>query len=176
LRCAPQPTEVQVEQVASVLLPALIAAPLREIAEQTALETEDPARVDRYQRILGALAGRQLSPGGWSAGARRADGEPLWTGRTRAYEESTVRKAAREMTRHGAVAHAETQLQRQVHDAVGDSQVITFTDMFDQVYWTKKPSWAGPIGSLGNRVLACTYFGLTFVQKPQGPTLAYHLS
>jgi hypothetical protein len=32
------------------------------------------------------------------------------------------------------------------------------------------------VGSLGNRVLACTYFGLTFVQTTGGPVLAYHLS
>jgi hypothetical protein len=53
---------------------------------------------------------------------------------------------------------------------------IAYTDIFDQVYWTKKPAHAGPIGNRGNRLLAATYFGLTFVRPKDGPALGYHLS
>lgn len=143
---------------------------------QTAKQTDKPERADRFERNLGALAGRLLAPGGWAAGARRANAEPLWTGRERPYEESTLRQAAREMSALGAVTHAEQQLEQQVRRAVGASNVTAFSDLYDQVYWTKKSAWAGPVGSLGNRKLACTYFGLTFVRTHQGPLLAYHLS
>lgn len=159
-----------------MLLPALIATPLRKIAEKTATDTGTRAGADRFERLLGALAGRQLSPGGWAAGARHADAEPLCTLRDRSYDESTVRKAARELSANGAVTHAARQLEAQVQRAVGGEQVTAFTDLYDQVYWTKKPAWAGPVGSLGNRVLACTYFGLTFVKVHDGPTLAYAMS
>jgi hypothetical protein len=53
---------------------------------------------------------------------------------------------------------------------------VAYTDIYDQVYWTKKPSHAGPIGNRGNRLLAATYFGLTFVRPDHGPALAYSLS
>lgn len=149
---------------------------MRQIAEQTAKHRGKPERADRFERNLGALAGRLLAPGGWTAGARRADAEVLWTGRERPYEESTLRQAAREMSALGAVTHAEQQLEQQVRRAVGASDVTAFSDLYDQVNWTKKPAWAGPVGSLGNRKLACTYFGLTFVRTHQGPLLAYHLS
>ncbi len=33
-----------------------------------------------------------------------------------------------------------------------------------------------PIGNRGNRLLAATYFGLTFVRPKNGPVLAYHIS
>jgi hypothetical protein len=51
---------------------------------------------------LEALAGRLLAPGGWVAGARRADAETLWTGRSRPYDESTLRKEARALAQQGA--------------------------------------------------------------------------
>lgn len=159
-----------------MLLPALIVAPLRQIAQRTAACAGTPTRAERFERNLGALAGRLLAPGGWAVGARHADAEPLWTGRERPYDESTLRHAAREMSALDAVAQAEQQLEQQVHRAVGTSDVHAFTDLYDQVYWTKKSAWAGPVGSLGNRKLACTYFGLTFVRTHQGPLLAYHLS
>ncbi|MEZ4408265.1 MAG: hypothetical protein R3A52_17565 [Polyangiales bacterium] len=54
--------------------------------------------------------------------------------------------------------------------------MIAYTDMFDQPYYTKKYAHAAPIGRLGNRLLAGTYFGLTTVALPGGPTLVAHLS
>lgn len=80
------------------------------------------------------------------------------------------------MVAAGAVAVAERVLLAQVRRAVGDASVMAYTDVFDQVYWTKKLAWAGPVGGLGNRVLACTYFGMTFVRVEGGPALAVHLS
>lgn len=122
------------------------------------------------------MSGRLLRVGGWVAGARHASAEPLCTGRSRPYDESTLRKAARALSRRGAVPVAERLLQKHCHDAIGARQVTAFTDMYDQVYWTKKPAYAAPIGALGNRRLACTYFGMTFVRPEDGPCLAYHLS
>jgi hypothetical protein len=63
-----------------------------------------------------------------------------------------------------------------VQRAVGSADVEAFTDVHDQVYWTKKLAWAAPVGNLGNRLLGCTYFGLTFVRAEAGPCLAYHVS
>jgi hypothetical protein len=83
------------------------------------------------------------------------------------------------MSDNGAVAAAERALLAQVTRHVregGGEDVIAYTDMFDQVYWSKKPTWAGPIGARGNRLLACTYFGMTFVRQPRGPLLALHVS
>jgi hypothetical protein len=129
-------TQVSVEQVASVLLPALIATPLRQIAQRMAVCAGTPSRAERFERNLGALAGRLLAPGGWAAGARHADAEPLWTSRDRPYDESTLRHAAREMSTLGAVTQAEQQLEQQVHRTVGTSDVHAFTDLYDQVYWS----------------------------------------
>ena len=61
------------------------------------------------------------------------------------------------------------------HDA-RNAQAVAYTDIFDQVYWTKKPAHAGPVANRGNRLLAATYFGLSFVRPHQGPVLAYHVS
>jgi hypothetical protein len=56
------------------------------------------------------------------------------------------------------------------------AKAVAYTDMFDQVYWTKEPSHAAPIASRGNRLLAATYFGMSFVRPENGPALAYHVS
>jgi hypothetical protein len=119
-----------------------------------------------------------MFPGSLEAAARRAGAEPLWTGRTRAYAESTLRQAADRLDAEGAsslVAHA---VWKQVTGAVAaaDDEVIAYTDMFDQPYYTKKFAHAAPIGRLGNRLLACAYFGLTTIKIPAGPTLYAHLS
>jgi hypothetical protein len=139
-------------------------APLREAA---VIETH-----------LGALVGRLMSPGGWVAGERRAGAEPIWTGRARPYDESTLRKQARQLARRGGTDLVAGAVEAQVHKAVAASgaKAIAYTDMFDQVYWTKKPAYAAPIGNRGNRLLGATYFGLTFVRPKNGPALAYHVS
>lgn len=154
-----------------MLLPALVAPVLDKLAAHT-----DPEHTDTAHRHLVALAGRMLCDGGWTEQQRHAGAEALATGRTRPYDESTVRKAARALSAQGAVAHAEALLLRQVQCAVGKASVEAFTDIFDQVYWTKKPAWAAPVGNLGNRLLACTYFGLTFVRAEHTPCFALHVS
>ena len=84
------------------------------------------------------------------------------------------------MARVGAVPIAERALERQVEQAVQasppDASTFLYTDMFDQVFWSKKPSHAGPIGNRGNRILGATYFGMTFARVASGPLLAYHVS
>ncbi len=58
--------------------------------------------------------------------------------------------------------------------------VTAFADMFDQVWWTKLPAHAGPIGRLANRCLGAVYFGVTTVHialdTAPGLTLGLHLS
>lgn len=119
-----------------------------------------------------------MAPGGWVAGALRAGAEPLWTGRSRPYDESTLRKEARALARQGGAELIARAVEATVTRAVSDSgtKADAYTDMYDQVLWTKQPAHAGPIGHLGNRVLAATYFGMTFVRPKDGPALAYHLS
>ena len=127
---------------------------------------------------LGALVGRVMSPGGWVAGERRAGAEPIWTGRARPYEESTLRKHARQLARRGGTDVIARAVEAQVHGAVAatGSRAMAYTDIYDQVYWTKKLAYAAPIGNRGNRLLAATYFGMTFVRPHNGPALAYHVS
>jgi hypothetical protein len=157
------------------------------MAAAMAAQPAAPGDARAIETHLGALLGRlMLPPGGWVAGARQAGIEPLWTGRARPYDESTLRTYAHALAQHGGtdiVAHAvEASVQQAVADAsdkaVADAgdKAVAYTDIFDQVYWTKKPSHAGPIGNRGNRLLAATYFGLTFVQPTHGPALAYALS
>ena len=127
---------------------------------------------------LGALLPRVMFPGSLAAAARYASAEPLWTGRRRAYAESTLRQAADRLDAEGASTHVAHAVWKQVEGAVAkvDAAVIAHTDMFDQAYYTKKLAHAAPIGRLGNRLLACAYFGLTTVALPEGPTLFAHLS
>jgi hypothetical protein len=119
-----------------------------------------------------------MSPGGWVAGARHAGAETLWTGRSRPYDESTLRKKARNLAQHGGTDRLARAVEATVEQAVAESgtKAVAYTDMFDQVYWTKKPAHAAPIGNRGNRLLAATYFGMTFVRPKNGPALAYHVS
>ena len=146
-------------------------------APRTSTSRDEPEAV-RIERHLGALVGRLMNPGGWTAGARRASAEPIGTGRRRPYDESTLRKQARVLARRGATELAARAVEDTVEQAVAASRAKAdaYTDMFDQVYWTKKPAYAAPIGSRGNRLLAATYFGTTFVRPKHGPVLAYHLS
>lgn len=48
---------------------------------------------------MGALIPRVMFPGSLAAAAREAGAEPLWTGRPRAYAESTLRLAATRLDR-----------------------------------------------------------------------------
>jgi hypothetical protein len=84
------------------------------------------------------------------------------------------------MARGGAVEVVEHVLEEQVERVVAtsapDDRTLVYTDMFDQVFWSKRPTHAGPIGNRGNRILGATYFGLTFVRTGEGPLLAYHAS
>jgi hypothetical protein len=127
---------------------------------------------------LEALVGRVMQPRGWVGGARRAGAEPLLTGRSSPYDESTLRKEVRELAQHGGTEIVARAVEGSVEKAVAESgaKAVAYTDMFDQVYWTKKPAYAAPIGNRGNRLLAATYFGMTFVQPKDGPPLAYHVS
>jgi hypothetical protein len=149
---------------------------VRSLARKLAAHEGDPDRAARHRTHLRAIVGRQLAPGGWTSGIRRAGAEPWVTGRARAYHESTLRKAARAKVAAGVVPLAEGVLLDQVRGCVGANKVVAFTDLYDQVYWTKQTAWAGPVGGLGNRVLACTYFGLTFVRVGEGAVLALHVS
>jgi len=119
-----------------------------------------------------------MHPGSLAAAARHAAAEPLWTGRPRPYAESTVRQAALRLDAEGAWALVADAVWKQVTvaTAMADEEVIAYTDMFDQPYYTKKFAHAAPIGRLGNRLLACAYFGLTTIKIPSGPTLIAHLS
>jgi hypothetical protein len=176
-----------------VLWPALLAEPLALIAAQMAAALEPATEVNGAESIvpmessahaariatqMGALVGRLMPRGGWVGGERHAGAEPLWTGRARPYDESTLRKQARRLAQRGGSEIVARAVEAQVHKAVGDGDAKTFayTDMFDQVYWTKKPAYAAPIGNRGNRLLAATYFGLTFIRANSGPALAYHVS
>ena len=127
---------------------------------------------------LGALIPRVMYPGSRASAARAAGAEPLWTGRPRVYAASTLRQAADQLDAEGAWSHVAHAVWKQVQGAVTkvDQEVIAYTDMFDQPYYTKKLAHAAPIGRLGNRLLACAYFGLTTIALPEGPTLFAHLS
>jgi hypothetical protein len=171
-----------------LLWPALLAQPLAQIATDIAAAPAPPSpaessppsapKADLIEMQLGALAGRLMSSGGWVGGERRAGAEPLVTGRTRPYDESTLRKYARQWARRGGSDVIARVVEAQVHQAVAATghKALAYTDMFDQVYWTKKLAYAAPVGNLGNRLLAATYFGLTFVRPHNGPALGYHVS
>lgn len=151
---------------------------MREVAAAHHRARLDGASVDRIVGWLGALIPRVMSPSSLTAAARHAGAEPLWTGRPRAYAESTLRQAADRLDAEGAWARVAHAVRAQVEGAVAkvDGEVIAHTDMLDQPYFTKKLAHAAPIGRLGNRLLGCAYFGLTTVALPGGPTLFAHLS
>ena len=177
----PSETPSRESALPSETLPRESTAPIVASGETTpserALPTETPGKA-LIERHLGALVGRLMHPGGWVAGERDSGAEPLWTGRHRPYAESTLRKRARELARRGATDLAARAVEVSVEQAVAASgaKAVAYTDMFDQVYWTKKPAHAGPIGNRGNRLLAATYFGVTCVRPKNGRTLAYSVS
>jgi hypothetical protein len=148
------------------------------MAVQMAEKVEVPSDAARIEKHLGALVGRLMHPGGWVASERQAGAEPIGTRRARPYDESTLRKHARKLARSGGTDVVARAVEAQVEQAVAASgdKAVAYTDIFDQVYWTKKPAHAGPIANRGNRLLAATYFGLTFARPIRGPVLAYHVS
>jgi hypothetical protein len=158
--------------------PALLAEPLAQIAVQMAEQVELPSDAARIEMHLGALVGRLMPTGGWMAGERHSGAEPIGTGRARPYDESTLRKHVRELAQSGGTDIVARVVEAQVERAVAASEekAVAYTDIFDQVYWTKKPAHAGPVANRGNRLLAATYFGLSFVRPALGRVLAYHVS
>lgn len=127
---------------------------------------------------LAATCGRLLFPGGLTAATRQAGAEPLVTGRAQPYASSTLRRDLKAMAAAGAAAVVERAVERQVERAVGSAahSALAHTDMFDQPYFTKAWTHAGPIGALNNKMLAAVYFGVTTVRPDGGPVLVYHLS
>jgi len=165
--------------VGTLLWPALLAEPLARIAAEMAEQPGAPGDARSIETHLGAVVGRLMRPsGGWVAGARQAGAEPLWTGRGRPYDESTLRKHVHTLVQAGGTDIVARAVEAHVERAVAASgqKGVAYTDVFDQVYWTKKPSHAGPIANRGNRLLAATYFGLTFVRPEGGPALGYSVS
>src|SRR5271154_6215678 len=124
---------------------------------------------------VAVLVSRLMPSVGWAAAERHADGEPIWTGRSHPYGGSTVRKRARDFAARGGADLVPRALDASVEQAVAASgeKASAYTDMFDQVYWTKKPAYAAPIGGRGNRLLGATYFGMTFVGLGDTGALAY---
>lgn len=159
-------------------MPALVNDELESIAQAHRRDNPKGADADKIVGWLGAFLSRVMFPGSLAAAARRASAEPLWTGRARVYAESTIREAAHRLDAEGAWIRVADAVWSQVTRAAAkvDEQVLAYTDMFDQPYYTKKRAHAAPIGRLGNRILACAYFGLTTIQVPGGPTLFAHLS
>ena len=143
-----------------------------------------PPREQHWTEIrLGALMGRLMYPGGLTAASRHAGAEPIWTGRTAPYDESSLRRFARRLEQTGAVPVLSRAVQRQVERAVEASGTVAVghTDMYDQVHWSKKSAHAAPIGGRANQLLGAVYIGLTTVRlggegDRTGPVLAYHAS
>lgn len=165
-------------EVGTLLLPALMQPELAGLATEISQNAGAPQSAPMLGMQLGVLASRLLFKGGWAAAGRHAGAEPLWTGRSHPYDESTVRRLVRTLSNQGATALVADRLRAQVEHVVGASgqPAIAFSDVFDQEFYTKKPAHAGPIGRLGKRILGASYWGLTFVQPVDGPSLAYHVS
>ncbi len=128
-----------------------MAEQLHQIAREHHEANPEGPPAERIAMQLGAIIPRVMFPGSWSAAERHAGAEPLWTGRCRVYDESTLRRIADRLDREGASARVQRAMWRGVAKAVArcDDEVIGYTDMFDQALHTKKPAHAGPIGRLG---------------------------
>jgi len=104
----------------------------------------------------------------------------LFTGRSRPYSEAWLRQEAERIELAGGAFACSEQVFAQVTTAARGHVVTAFTDMFDQVWWTRLPAHAGPIGRLANRCLGAVYFGVTTVHvaldTSPGLTLGLHLS
>ncbi len=160
-------------------MPALVAGSLDDLARQMDKLPEPPTGgAPLIAMHLAVLVSRLMPAVGWVAAERHADGEPVWTGRSRPYDESTVRKCARDLAARGGTELVARFVETSAEQAVTASgaKAIAYTDVFDQVYWTKKPAYAAPISNRGKRLLAATYFGLTFVRGNETAAFAYHVS
>lgn len=110
-------------------------------------------------------------------GVQCADAEPLWTGRGRPYDESTLRKDARELAQHGGTEILARAVERSVEQAVERSgaKAVVYMDMFDQVHWTKEPAhgadWQPRQSPAGSHLLRDD-----ICAAEDGPALAYHVS
>ena len=117
-------------------MPALLAGPLDELAHQMAARPEPPTGgVPLIAMHLAVLVSRLMPAVGWTAGERHADGEPVWTGRSRPYDESTVRKRARDLAARGGTELVARTVEVSVEQAVAalGAKATAYTDMFDQV-------------------------------------------
>lgn len=156
------------------MLPALLRSELDSIA--TAIVSSNARALRHPRRRLDALCGRLLY-GPWTHGPRNSNLETCVCFRDRPFDESSVRRFARALHERGATDVAAQRLASQVHQALrGAADVHGYTDMFDQVFWSKTPMHAGPIGARNKKLLAGTWFGMTFVRSGDGPTLGYALS
>lgn len=142
--------------------------------------TASPRQAARTATILGALAGRVLTRGGLAVASRKANGETLFTGRSRPYSEAWLRQEAGRIERAGGATACSEQVFTQVTTAARGRNATGYTDMFDQVWWSKQPTHAGPIGRLANRCLGAVYFGVTTVHieldSSPGLTLGLYIS
>jgi len=166
-------------EIGTLLLPALIAPELKAIAADLAANSGDPTKAAVVETQLACLTGRIVFAGGWTASGRHSGAEPLCTGRARPYDESTLRKQAGAWAKAGGAQILARYLEAQVETAVenGGQKVVAYSDIHDQPFFTKRPAHAGPIGRLGNRILAATYLGLTFIKlSHDGPSLGYSIS
>jgi hypothetical protein len=156
-----------------------VADDLPEIAADVAARAGLTAPPAVWSVHLAVLASRVVFPGGLTAASRHCGAEPWLTERPQPYHERTLRRTVGALAAGQGAAVLEAAVERQVHAAVlaSDHRATLYSDLYDQVYYTKKLAHAGPIGNLGNRILACTYVGLTFLRLgPDGPSLAYHIS
>lgn len=128
---------------------------------------------------LRAVVGRLVFPGGMTAATRHAGAEPLVTGRTDPYDESTLRVQLKQWAEAGGAAVVARHVERQVEQAVEarGEKVAAYSDMHDQPFYTKRLAHAGPVGRLGNKILGVTYFGMTCIRLGEtGPSLVYSVS
>ncbi len=161
------------------MLPALVRDELRALTRSARQRDADGTLGANADQHLEALAARVLDPGGLTRATRHAGAEPWLTGNPRPLHERTLRRTLGVLVRLGGETALEKHLEDQVERARREHHgpVVGYVDLYDQVYWTKLPTHAGPIGGRANQLLACTYFGLTFVRLgEQGPTLGLHVS
>jgi hypothetical protein len=149
------------------------------MAKELATGAGTPQQAEMMETRLRATVGRIVFPGGMTGSTRHAGAEPLVTGRSRPYDESTLRVQVRKWAKTGGTEVVARHVERQVERAVEErgEKVSAFTDMHDQPFYTKRQAHAGPVGRLGNKILGATYFGLTTLWLGEaGPALAYSVS
>jgi hypothetical protein len=142
-------------------VPALLAQPLGQLAEQMAAQPDPPSGDAALIALhLGSLVGRLMPSGGWVAGERHAGAEPILTGRRRPYDESTLRKRARELSQHGGTDLVARAVEASVEQAVTASgaKAVAYTDMFRSIGPRSRPTplrlATGATACSGRRTLA----------------------